>query len=203
MEIFSGIIKKIKELIAGQDKKRLIENTAAVIIIGMIIIIAGSVLMNPKKENASAPARQEDGTAETSENRMAAAGDSTEIKLRNMLSRMQGVGKVDVMITYSSSAEYVPAYDTKKSSGSSEERDGEGGARVVRQEEYESTIAYEDSPSGGRRPVVLKQMEPEVRGVLIVAEGAENAEVRNRICNAAAAVLDVPVHKVQVVQRKK
>lgn len=203
MEIINGIIKKIKDWIAGQDRKKLIENTAVVIIIGVIIIIAGSVLLSPKKDNEESLLRQGVNIGETDVNMSADAGDDTEIRLRTLLSQIQGVGKVDVMITYSASRENVPAYDIKKSGSSTEEKDSEGGARNVREEEYESELVYEDSPTGGKRPVVLKQLEPEVKGVLVVAEGADNVEVRDRICNAVTVVLDVPVHKVRVIQRKK
>ncbi|NLK86999.1 MAG: stage III sporulation protein AG [Clostridiaceae bacterium] len=203
MELINGIIKKIKDWIAGQDRKKLIENTAVVIIIGVIIIIAGSVLLRPGKGSEDPPFRQGGSVEETEENRTADAGDALEIRLKSLLSQIQGVGKVDVMITYSASREYVPAYDIKKGISSTEESDSEGGERKMREEEYESAIAYEDSASGGKRPVVLKQLEPEVKGVLVVAEGAENVEVRDRICNAVTVVLDVPMHKVKVIQRKK
>lgn len=203
MEILNGIIRKIRDWISKQDRKKLIENTVALIIIGVIVIIAGSVLLSPKGGNEAGNVRQEGIAEETGGNSTAAVSDSTEIRLKTMLSQIQGVGKVDVMITYKSSKEDVPAYDIKKGSSSTDEKDSEGGSRIVREEEYESTLAYEDSPSGGKRPVVLRQMEPEVKGVLVVAEGADSVEVRDRICNAVAVVLDIPMHKVRVVQRKK
>jgi stage III sporulation protein AG len=203
MEIFNGIIKKIKDWIAGQDRKKLIENTAVVIIIGVIIIIAGSVLLKPDKGSEEPVAQQGGNTGGTDEEMTADAGESVESRLKTLLSQIQGVGKVDVMITYSASRENVPAYDIKKSGSSTEEKDSEGGERKVREEEYESVLAYEDSPAGGKRPVVLKQLEPEVKGVLVVAEGADNVEVRDRICSAVTVVLDVPMHKVRVIQRKK
>jgi stage III sporulation protein AG len=203
MEIFNGIIKKIRDWIAGQDRKRLIENTAVVIIIGVILIIAGSVLLRPKKESTEPLVQQEGNTNESYGHMPEDAGDATEIRLRNMLSQIQGAGKVDVMITYSASKENVPAYDIKKSSSSTEEKDSEGGTRIVREEDYERTLTYEDSSSGGQHPVVLRQLEPEVRGVLVVAEGADSIEVRDRILNAVTVALDVPIHKVEVIQRKK
>ena len=116
---------------------------------------------------------------------------------------MKGVGKVDVMITYVTSSENVPAYDIKKNQSGTQEKDSGGGTRNISQEEYDSTLAYEDSSDGGKKPVILKEIEPEVKGVLVVADGADSAEVRERICNSVMVVLDVPAHKVQVVQRKK
>ena len=194
------IIRRVKELIDGQSRKKLIENTAIVIVIGIIVIIAGgSIFGTDKSKNAQTKAENTvDGSLPTS-----SSVEGTEVKLRSLLSQMQGVGKVDVMITYSTTKEDVPAYDIKKNQSSTDEKDSEGGTRSITQEEYESTLAYEDSSSGGKIPVVLKELEPEVKGVLVVAEGADSVEVRERIINAVTVVLDVPIHKVQVVQRKK
>jgi len=208
MEIFNSIISKIKKWIADQDKKKLIENTAIVIIVGVIIIIAGSTLFGGNDGgDPGYPLEIQQPAAEAlaadNEQKANTGPDELESRLRTLLSQIQGAGKVDVMITYSSAGESIPAYDVKKSTENTEEKDSEGGTRNISQEEYESVLAYEDSQSGGKSPVILKRLEPEIKGVLVVAEGADNVEVRERLLSAVSVVLDVPKHKVQVVQRKK
>lgn len=209
MEIFNAIVSKIRKWISGQDRKRLIENTAILIIIGVIIIIAGSTLFGNKDDRQSdflPESQQPAGEVLAAANDVQRSNNGTDVlenRLKTLLSQVEGVGKVDVMITYSSAGENVPAYDIKKSTEDTEEKDSEGGTRNVNQEQYESTLAYEESQSGGKTPVILKRIEPEIKGVLVVAEGADNVEVRDRIFSAVSVVLDVPKHKVQVVQRKK
>jgi stage III sporulation protein AG len=199
MEVF----KKLKSMIEGQDRKKLVENTVIVIIIGIIVIVAGSTLFKGKgtdtnqNEKVTAPKTAVSGNTGL----LGETGD--EARLQVLLSQMKGVGRVDVMITYTTSSENVPAYDTKKNQSGTQEKDSGGGTRSISQEEYDSTLAYEDSSDGGKKPVILKKIEPEVKGVLVVADGADSAEVRERICNSVMVVLDVPAHKVQVVQRKK
>lgn len=197
------IIKRIKELIAGQNRKKLIENTAIVIIVGVIVIIAGGTMFEGKKTGISQEGQKRAGNAADVSQMTVSVEDNMEIKLKSILSQMQGVGEVDVMITFSTTRENVPAYDIKKIQSSTEEKDSGGGTRSVNQEEYDSTPAYEDSSAGGKTPVILKELKPEVKGVLVVAEGADSVEVRERVINAVKVVLDIPVHKVQVVQRKK
>lgn len=197
------IIKRIKDMIDGQSRKKLIENTAIVIVIGIIVIIAGGSIFGGNKSKEPGKAQQNSGSAGGSSLTAASSADDTELKLKSLLSQMQGVGKVDVMVTYYTSKEEVPAYDIKRNQSSTDEKDSEGGTRRVSEEEYESTLAYEDSSSGGKSPVILKELEPEVKGVLVVAEGADSVVVRERVINAVAVLLDVPIHKVQVVQRKK
>lgn len=207
MGTLKNLIGNIREWIAAQDRKKLIENTAIVIIVGMIIIIAGSAILSrkPGRTDVSAPqATNTGGKAGTADGAAAGteAGD-IETRLQTILSQVQGAGKVDVMITFSDTGEKMPAYDIKRSQDETDEKDSAGGTRKISKEEYESSLAYEDSPSGGKEPVILRRFEPEIRGVLVVADGADNVEVRDRICKAVTVVLDVPPHRVQVVQRKK
>jgi stage III sporulation protein AG len=202
VETFKNIIKRIKEYVQSQDKKKLIENTAIVIIIGVILIIAGSALFNGKPQGSQQEPRKTTGTEEVMKQNTS-AGDTTETRLRTLLSQIQGVGRVDVMITYSAAGENVPAYDTSKKNSRTDEKDSEGGTRKVTEEESENTMVYEDSPTGGKTPVILKKLSPEVKGVLVVAEGADSVTVRERIVNAVRVVLDIPAHRVEVVQRKK
>ncbi|MEN6313696.1 MAG: stage III sporulation protein AG, partial [Clostridiaceae bacterium] len=185
------IIKRIKDMIDGQSRKKLIENTAIVIVIGIIVIIAGGSIFGGNKSKEPGKAQQNSGSAGGSSLTAASSADDTELKLKSLLSQMQGVGKVDVMVTYYTSKEEVPAYDIKRNQSSTDEKDSEGGTRRVSEEEYESTLAYEDSSSGGKSPVILKELEPEVKGVLVVAEGADSVVVRERVINAVAVLLDV------------
>ncbi len=202
MEIFKSVIKRVKEFIQGQDKKKLIENTAIVIIIGIILIIAGSALFGAKTQDT----KQEPQKTSEQEQVMkqnTSGGDATETRLRTLLSQIQGVGRVDVMITYSAAGENVPAYDTSKKTSRTDEKDSEGGTRNITEDESENTLVYEDSPTGGKTPVILKKLSPEVKGVLVVAEGADSVTVREHIVSAVRVVLDIPAHRVEVVQRKK
>lgn len=197
------IIKRIKEWIANQDRKKLIENAAIVVIIGIIIIIAGSTIFSGNKPGAAVKEQKKSTDASEQAHQTVAAADTQEVKLKSVLSQIQGVGKVDVMITYESSAEEIPAYDTKRSESKTQEKDNEGGTRDITQEDFDSVLAYKDTAEGGKAPVILKETQPKVRGVLVVAEGAGSVVIRQQIISAVTVVLDVPVHKVEVAQRKK
>jgi stage III sporulation protein AG len=52
-------------------------------------------------------------------------------------------------------------------------------------------------------PVIIKTKKAEVRGVAIVAAGAENIKVKASIIEAVTRVLDVPAHRVSVLPKKK
>ena len=103
------------------------------------------------------------------------------------------------MITYDSGPEIVPAMSTNVNSTGSET--SEGSRSSSSQQSTESTEPATVSGSGGNEPIVLKEIEPVVRGVIVVAEGAADIEVRLDLQRAVRAVLDIPLSRIEVFER--
>jgi stage III sporulation protein AG len=51
-------------------------------------------------------------------------------------------------------------------------------------------------------PIVLETKKPEIRGVLIVAKGADNIQIEKWIKESVTRLLDVPSHRVSVMPKK-
>lgn len=122
-----------------------------------------------------------------------------EQRLKEVLSCIRGAGKVEVMITYDTSREIVPAMTTSVNSTGSETSDG--GKSSSSQQSTESTQPATVSGSDGNSPIVLKEIEPIVRGVIVVAEGAADVSVRMDLQRAVRAVLDIPLSRIEVFER--
>ena len=60
-----------------------------------------------------------------------------------------------------------------------------------------STAAETDMFS--REPLIVKQNMPAVRGVLVVAEGAEDIRVRTEMLNAVAALMDISMDQIEIL----
>ncbi len=123
-----------------------------------------------------------------------------ENKFENFLKKVSGIGQVEVMITLKASEEKVTLKDTPSTEESLNEVDGEGGSRtesnVTREE---STVLYTDE-NGNSVPYIIQRIEPEVEGVVVIAEGGDNANIIKGIMDAAEALFDVPAHKVIVMK---
>ncbi len=120
-----------------------------------------------------------------------------EERLRDTLSGMAEVGKVEVMITLQSSEELVVEKDSAVSTSSTSEEDSQGGSRsVVNKDTGESTV-YK---GGTEEPYVVKTMMPAVEGVVVVAEGAGNGRVSRDITQIVQALFGVEAHKIKVVK---
>ena len=51
-------------------------------------------------------------------------------------------------------------------------------------------------------PIIVGEIKPEIRGVLVVAKGAENIQVKKWIIEAVTRSLGVPSHRVAVMPKK-
>ena len=121
---------KLKEKIIKQDNegnnKRKIENLVVFIIILIITIIVINSIWNTQKENTKSnedtntkvlAQTQEDNTSQTSQN------DELTQKLKSILSKINGVGEVEVLLTYSQSSQTVAMYNEDSSKSDTEESD--------------------------------------------------------------------------------
>ncbi len=106
---------------------------------------------------------------------------SDEARLSEILKKVKGAGNVSVMITYYGTRGYDLEFEEKKSDTLSE-----------------SSVVME-----GSVPFVKSEFYPQVKGVIIVAEGAKSAEVKKALTDACAAVLEVSSHKICVLEGKE
>ncbi len=196
----------IKKNMTKYGSKKLIEKALIIAIIGVICLIAGSVLFEGNTLKGSTPVVQgnitggADGAVETAGQQSGKYEDELAKNMESILSQIKGAGKVEVMITYYSGNESVPAYDVKSSGSDTQERDKEGGTRSAKQSDNESTVIYQEE-QGVKKPFIAKELLPRVKGVVIVADGAGDVEVKSSLAVATEALLDVAAHKIQVFQR--
>lgn len=112
-----------------------------------------------------------------------------EKRLEKALSNMEGVGKVSVVINYESSKELVPAVSTDVKSTSSQ--DGE--KSVNEANESAEVVSVNGSA------LILRENQPDVRGVIVVAEGAEDIGIRMNLLYAVTTLLDITSDKVEIL----
>ncbi len=203
--MFKGFIDKFASKLFKDSKlnnKKLIEYLILITILGVIIIITANSLWGGSDETPP----NDDGTYKQASEIQQTALDRNvklEVKIAQILSEIQGVGRVSVMLTYSSGPESVFAKDTRLSQTNTKEKDSGGGEREVLEKEQEDKLVILDGQSGTREPVVLKQITSKVKGVIVVADGADSIAVKTNIIRAVEAVTGVAGHRVQVFKRRQ
>jgi len=124
----------------------------------------------------------------------------TEDRLADTLSQVEGIGQIKVMITLKESSEKIALKDTPYSQDNSSENDGSNGSRVSSSETKEDETVMISVGSGESTPYIVKEIEPEVEGVLVLAQGATNSVIITEIVDAVQVLFDVPAHKIKVMK---
>lgn len=127
----------------------------------------------------------------------------TERHLENILSRMEGVGDVTVMITLRESAEKVVEKDTETSDETVSEEDSQGGQRTTKNRTARETTIYDgENDNAVQNPYVSKELTPKVEGIVVVAQGGENAVVIKNITEVVQALFGIDTHKIKIVKKE-
>lgn len=197
------IIEKIKNILNDKKDKN-IGNLIIVFLIGILLLIAGSTLSN--KSKSVKMINQNNSENPKVENAKVIENDKYEEILKNelksTLNKMEGVGKVEVMIYFESGEEQVPAVNITDSTNTSKEADNEGGKRDTTQKNTGTTVVVTNDGSKSE-PFILKTYKPKVTGVFIVAEGAENKSIEYKITKAVVDLFNIQQQKVNVYPMKK
>ena len=115
-----------------------------------------------------------------------------------MLESVEGAGEVKVMITLKSNGEQVVEKDRTYSENKTGQGEQSGQTTTNNNISRSESTVY--SSSNGGSPYVVKQIEPEIEGVLVAAQGGGDETVVNEITYAVQVLFDVPVHKIKVVK---
>lgn len=125
-----------------------------------------------------------------------------ELRLKDILEKIVGVGSVDVLVTIDSTEVTEFERDTQESSSETDENDRNGGQRHITTVTKDGQVVMYEV-SGDQKPIITKTINPRVRGILIVAKGAENETVRQLITHAVEKGVNVPVNRISVLPSKQ
>ena len=168
-------IDKVKEVFSSKKSVPLL---ACILCIGVILILISNPKSNENKKQ-SEESNSQISNIDVKENELSQKYIKEE--LTEILSKVSGVGEVDVLITYASTGENLALKD----------EDNQGSEKTVMQTE-----------SSNSQPYIYKRLYPEIEGVIIVAQGGDAVSVKSAITDAVSAVLKIPIHKVKVLKMK-
>lgn len=174
----------------SSDKKRNIIISLGVI--GMVLIFASNFIHSPQNniEQQESDTASDSVTAESYRVRL-------EGELTDIVSQINGAGEVKIMITMDSTVEDV--YAVEKSIDESNESASDDSRGELKTEYSEDNVYVTvKNKDGSEQVVLLKQVMPRIRGVLVVCDGGGNSVVQEKITQAVASVLNISSGKVYV-----
>lgn len=171
-----------------KDKKK-IYSLLSLAVVCIIALVALSAVPGEKEKEKETSAKKEESIVTEDITQY-----DLEKKLVKILSQIEGAGTVDVMVTFDSSEEIHPAYNTNSTTETTKEKDSQGGERTTTTSSENKTMIT--STSNG--PVVVKTSDATVKGVLVVASGATDPVVKEKLYKAVQTALQVQGHQVEI-----
>lgn len=186
----------------GNDKKK-IENLVFFIVLLIITIVVINVIWNgnkiTNKEDNTVASKKLASLTEQNTKQNEIQTVSLEEKLENILSKIQGVGNVEVCINYSESSEVIAMYNENSKVSNTEETDTSGGIRKIQETDTQKDIIYKEE-NGEKTPITQKVVQPKIEGAIITAKGANDMTTKTNIIQAVEAATGLATHKIQVFE---
>lgn len=119
-------------------------------------------------------------------------------ELGSILAEMEGTGKVEAWVTLAASSEKILFQKKDSDIKNLQEEDHEGGIRKEITEKIQQEVLLDNSGN----PYIIKTLQPEVEGVLVLAEGADNGTVKKNITEAVEVLFGIEAHRIKVAKKK-
>ena len=168
-------------------------------LIGVVLLLFGGVL------DHLSPIPTPQAPTEVLKNELPAKNsyeDALEGKLTNILAKVKGAGTVAVNITFENSSTQEHAKNVVKESKVVQEKDTSGGIRTTTETKENEQILM-GKENGVDRPVIMREIKPIIKGVLVIAEGATDSIVKANLTKAIEAGLGIPPYKITVLAERK
>ena len=176
--------------------------------LGIIFMFAGNFFSpsDPSKEVFSEQADSSESEPAFGQNKsnpttMSEYENMYETQLKEALDEVAGVSEATVIVNLDSTEEKIVEKNSTSTDKYTYESPNEGGSRKIEEQSADEQVVVVQSDKG-QEPIIVSTKKPIVRGVVVVAVGAENMEVKKMIVDAVTRLLDVKSHRVMVLPKK-
>lgn len=145
----------------------------------LILILGILLMMIPEKE----------ATSKTEVNQQEIPSDTLQIALEKILTKVEGAGKVNVLLTEYTGEEMVYQVDKTRSDASDTSNT------------KTETVILTDSERN-ENGMICKIIAPVYKGALIVCQGADSAVVRLAVIEAVSKVTGLSTNQISVLKMK-
>ncbi len=184
---YMEVLKEMKTIIRKDGFRRIV---VALGLIGILLIFLSSFFKtNPTKKNTTEVECSTSNYIRQLEN-----------NLKNLVSSIKGAGEAKVLVTLESTEETVYATEEKTNKEATEDLlDGQMSKKRETDDTEKKYIKVRDS-DGTERALSVTQIQPVVKGVVIVCEGGDDPQVQQRVTDAIKTALNITSKRVYVTK---
>lgn len=120
--------------------------------------------------------------------------------LESIVSSIKGAGKCKVLVTLENGSETIYATEEKKNKEASEDKSGGETTRKKESDDCEKKYITIKDSEGSERALAVTEIQPKIKGVIIVCPGGDDPQVQQRVVNAVTTALDITSKRVCVTK---
>lgn len=170
-----------------------------IFLVGILLLVVAFPVS--KKDSKAEKTIQETSSARNVQTNLENYEEYLEKRLANALESVDGVGRTEIVITLKSSGQKIVEKDQSINNQSDSNTNEAGIINSSETKSSDGTSIYERQSDGTEIPYVSKELTPEIAGVLVVADGGDNAVVVKNITDAIRALFGVEAHKIKIMKR--
>ena len=121
-----------------------------------------------------------------------------EARLENVISDMLGGTSVNVMITLESGSRYIYANEIKTDIGV---KDDQNSQKTEQSDSNQETYVIMKNSDGAEQPLLITEIMPTVRGVVVVCDSGQTERVSSAVRAAVMSALDIENEKICIIGR--
>lgn len=196
----TGIMDMIKDIKLDDDKKEKIVIFFLLGVFFLLIATPVSDLTGNRKKQKSTNTGIDQQTQQKKIQEKDAYITALENKLEQTIEGMEGAGKVDVMITLKDTGEKIldknQPYESEEETNTEENKE----SKKNRIQNNQETVLVETE--GNTEPIIVRELYPDIEGVVVVCEGGDNSALTVKIKEAVQALFSIDAHKIVVCKSK-
>ncbi len=163
-------------------------------LIGIALIFLSSFFSSGEKTEPKATTSGNVYTAEEYEAHL-------EKDLTTLITKIQGVGNANVMVTLEQTKQSVYAKE-EKNSGQTTKDQSDGSTRNETNQSNETNYILVKGSDGSEQALAVTEIQPVVKGVVVVCDGGGNPAVQQSVTEAVTTALDISSVRVCVIKAK-
>lgn len=191
-----------------------IQYVAIVLAIGIGLMVFGSFFpQGSSSKNQPAQTANKNSTSQPALGKSNRSGPSTVIgyehyyenQLKDALENVYGITGVIVKVYVDTSKTKIIGENRSVTSQSTNEKDKQGGTRKTTQQsnKQDPVIVNGNGSSSKDHPLIIGTKEPQISGVVVVAGGGDNPQVKLWVKQAVHSLLGVPEYRIAVLPKKQ
>ncbi len=162
---------------------------------GIALIFISGYFRNGEAKETVAPVDSEPSSFSAQE-----YAQQVETSLTELISSIRGAGSAKVLVTLERNTQYVYATEEKKSTQTTQDK--AANATVEANDSSETKYILVKDADGSQKALAVTEVQPIVKGVVIVCEGGNQPAVQKDIIDAVTTALNLSSARVCVIKAK-